>query len=112
VRSCAAFGVQGLLVDHTSASPYLRRAVRGSMGTVFRLPVVEGLDLVEAMGVLAAAWRALPCSPSHAAGAGSARPACWAIFALFSAAKVTVFARLLTACDEALSIPMAPGVDR
>src|SRR5262249_42240974 len=26
VRNCAAFGVQGLFVDHTASSPYLRRA--------------------------------------------------------------------------------------
>ncbi len=47
VRSCAAFGVQSLLVDGKSASPYLRRAVRTSMGSIFKLPLyeVEHLDL-------------------------------------------------------------------
>ncbi len=41
VRNCAAFGVQGILVGPTSASPYLRRAVRNSMGTVFQVPVIH-----------------------------------------------------------------------
>jgi len=41
VRNCAAFGVQGILVAENSASPYLRRAVRNSMGTVFRIPVIH-----------------------------------------------------------------------
>ena len=41
VRNCVAFGVQALIVGETSSSPYLRRAVRNSMGTVFQLPVVE-----------------------------------------------------------------------
>lgn len=41
VRNCAAFGVQGILVGKTSASPYLRRAVRNSMGGVFKVPVVH-----------------------------------------------------------------------
>jgi tRNA G18 (ribose-2'-O)-methylase SpoU len=41
VRNCAAFNVQALLVGETSGSPFLRRAVRSSMGTVFRLPIVE-----------------------------------------------------------------------
>ncbi len=47
VRSCAAFGVKSLLVDGKSASPYLRRAVRTSMGAIFKLPLfeVENLDL-------------------------------------------------------------------
>lgn len=41
VRNCVAFGVQALLVGETSSSPYLRRAVRNSMGAIFQLPVVE-----------------------------------------------------------------------
>src|SRR5205814_194278 len=41
VRNSAAFGVQALLVGETSSSPFLRRAVRSSMGTIFQLPVVE-----------------------------------------------------------------------
>lgn len=41
VRNCAAFGVQALIVGETSSSPFLRRAVRNSMGAIFKLPVVE-----------------------------------------------------------------------
>jgi tRNA G18 (ribose-2'-O)-methylase SpoU len=41
VRNCVAFGVQALIVGETSSSPFLRRAVRNSMGTIFQLPVVE-----------------------------------------------------------------------
>ena len=41
VRNCAAFGTQALIVGETSSSPFLRRAVRNSMGTIFQLPVVE-----------------------------------------------------------------------
>ena len=41
VRNCAAFGVHGLIVGETSSSPYLRRAVRNSMGTIFDLPIFE-----------------------------------------------------------------------
>src|SRR5205807_6476516 len=47
-----AFGVQALFVDHTSSSPFLRRAVRSSMGAIFRLPVVEGVDLGQALRAL------------------------------------------------------------
>src|SRR5262249_30262725 len=49
VRNCAAFGVQALVVGETSSSPYLRRAVRGSMGTIFKLPVFEVLNLAQAL---------------------------------------------------------------
>ncbi|HVU28630.1 MAG TPA: RNA methyltransferase [Verrucomicrobiae bacterium] len=41
VRNCVAFGAQALIVGETSSSPYLRRAVRNSMGAIFQLPVVE-----------------------------------------------------------------------
>src|SRR5207248_2349206 len=40
VRNCVAFGVHALIVGETSSSPFLRRAVRNSMGTIFQLPVV------------------------------------------------------------------------
>jgi tRNA G18 (ribose-2'-O)-methylase SpoU len=41
VRNCTAFGVHALITSETSSSPFLRRAVRSSMGTVFQLPVIE-----------------------------------------------------------------------
>ncbi|TLY28322.1 MAG: hypothetical protein E6K56_10090, partial [Ignavibacteria bacterium] len=36
-RNCAAFGVDAVISGETSSSPYLRRAVRNSMGAVFHL---------------------------------------------------------------------------
>ena len=41
VRNCVAFGAHALIVGEKSSSPFLRRAVRNSMGTIFQLPVVE-----------------------------------------------------------------------
>ena len=41
VRNSVAFGADAILADRTSASPYLRRAVRNSMGSVFRVPVLH-----------------------------------------------------------------------
>src|SRR6266496_6163591 len=49
VRNCAAFGVHALIVGETSSSPFLRRAVRSSMGTVFQLPVVESTNLIQTL---------------------------------------------------------------
>src|ERR1044071_4860286 len=45
VRNCAAFNVHGLITGETCASPFLRRAVRSSMGTIFQLPVLESVQL-------------------------------------------------------------------
>ena len=41
VRNCVAFGVHALIAGETSSSPFLRRAVRNSMGTILQLPVIE-----------------------------------------------------------------------
>ena len=45
VRSCAAFGATGLIVGETCCSPWLRRSVRSSMGTIFKLPIIETVEL-------------------------------------------------------------------
>ncbi len=52
VRSSAAFGVQAILVGETSCSPYLRRAVRSSMGAVFQMPVIHVPYLANVLGRL------------------------------------------------------------
>ena len=52
VRNCAAFSVHCIIVGETSSSPYLRRAVRNSMGAVFHLPVVHTKNLAEALAFL------------------------------------------------------------
>src|SRR5262245_48536171 len=49
VRNCAAFEVQALFVGETSSSPFLRRAVRNSMGTIFQLPVLESRSLCDTL---------------------------------------------------------------
>ena len=41
MRNCAAFGVTALITGETCCSPFLRRTVRNSMGTIFKLPVLE-----------------------------------------------------------------------
>jgi tRNA G18 (ribose-2'-O)-methylase SpoU len=46
LRNCAAFGVHALIAGETSADPWLRRAVRKSMGNVFKVPVIYTDSLV------------------------------------------------------------------
>jgi tRNA G18 (ribose-2'-O)-methylase SpoU len=47
LRNCAAFGVHALIAGETSADPWLRRAVRKSMGNVFKVPVIYSDSLVD-----------------------------------------------------------------
>lgn len=49
VRNCAGLGVDAVIAGETSSSPYLRRAVRNSMGTAFSLPVIHSINLRETL---------------------------------------------------------------
>ena len=57
LRTCAAFGVEGVLVGPTTASPWLRRAVRVSMAAGLQVPLHFAPDLVAAVRPLNA-WAA------------------------------------------------------
>jgi tRNA G18 (ribose-2'-O)-methylase SpoU len=112
VRNCAALGVQALIVGETSGSPFLTRAIRTSMGTIFRLPAVEVLDLVEALTTLRA--RGVRCIAAHPhtdrrrlAQADFTRDCC----VVFGSEGHGISDPVLAACDEAIAIPMASGVD-
>lgn len=53
IRNAAAFRVDLVLVGETSASPFLRRAVRSSMGSVFFMKIVETDRLSDALRLAA-----------------------------------------------------------
>jgi tRNA G18 (ribose-2'-O)-methylase SpoU len=130
VRNCVAFGVQGLIVGETSSSPYLRRAVRNSMGTIFELPIFEietvrnadpSLRLDDPARQLTLAQtlrdlrkRGVRCIAAHPHTDKK----------ILSQADFTgdccivlgnegdgISAEVLEACDEAVAIPMPPTVD-
>jgi tRNA G18 (ribose-2'-O)-methylase SpoU len=112
VRSCAAFGAQGVLVDRSSCSPFLRRAIRSSMGTVFRMPVIEKLTLVDTMNTLRQAGirciAAHPHAEQQILGEADLSTDCCLVF---GSEGYGISPELLSACDEVVAIPMAPDVD-
>ncbi len=112
VRNCVAFGVQALLVGETSSSPFLRRAVRNSMGTIFQLPVVEPANLAKALRELR--QHGIRCVAAHPhadrktlAEADLANDSC----VVFGSEGYGISAAVLEGCDEAIAIPMPPTVD-
>src|ERR1041385_1948556 len=112
VRNCAAFGVQALIVGETSSSPFLRRAVRNSMGTIFQMPVIEPHRLVDTLRNLRD--RGVRCIAAHPhvegrtlAQADFTRDCC----ILFGSEGYGISPEALGACDEAAAIPMPPNVD-
>lgn len=126
VRNCVAFGVQALIVGETSSSPFLRRAVRNSMGTIFQLPVVDlGISratdrrarqisptLVQTLHELRR--RGVHCVAAHP-GANHktlsqtdfTKDCC----IILGNEGQGISASVLEACDEAVAIPMPPAVD-
>jgi tRNA G18 (ribose-2'-O)-methylase SpoU len=52
VRNCAGFGVDGIIAGKTSASPYLRRAVRNSMGGIFKMTCVHVEELAQSLATV------------------------------------------------------------
>jgi len=112
VRNCAAFGVQALIVGETSSSPFLRRAVRNSMGTIFQLPVVTSNGLVDSLQTLRR--HGIRCLAAHPhtekkllAQADFTSDCC----VVFGSEGNGLSPNVLAACDEAVAIPMATGVD-
>lgn len=112
VRNCVAFQVDALLVGETCCSPFLRRAVRSSMGTVFQLPIIETNALAETLrnlkrlGVrcLAAHTHARQCAIT---GADFRSDCC----IVFGSEGHGIAPAVLDACHEAVAIPMPPEVD-
>lgn len=51
-RSAEAFGAQAMLVASGGASPWNDKALRGSMGSMLRMPVASGLDAHEIVRLL------------------------------------------------------------
>jgi tRNA G18 (ribose-2'-O)-methylase SpoU len=112
MRNCLAFGVQALLIGETSSSAYLRRAVRNSMGAVFKLPVLESADLVQTLRDLRA--QGVRCIAAHPhtekvfiAQADLTGDCC----IVFGSEGDGISPAVLAACDSAAAIPMWNGVD-
>ncbi len=112
VRNCAGFGVQALVVGKTCCSPYLRRSVRNSMGTVFQLPVVETNELVQTLHWLRG--RGIKCVAAHPHAEGKTLTQarldgdCCVVL---GSEGYGLSPAVLAACDEAAAIPMPPNID-
>ncbi|HEX5218464.1 MAG TPA: RNA methyltransferase [Verrucomicrobiae bacterium] len=112
VRNCVAFGAHALVVGETSASPFLRRAVRNSMGTIFQLPIVESSGLLSSLTEMRALG--IRCIAAHPhtdqktlSSTDFTRDCC----IVFGSEGHGISPPVLAACDEAVAIPMATDVD-
>jgi len=112
VRNCVGLNVQALIVGETCASPFIRRSVRSSMGTIFQLPVAavqhlaQSLRELRRLGVHCVAAHP-PADPLTLARADFRRDCCL----VFGSEGAGIRPEVLDACDVAVAIPMAQSVD-
>ena len=107
VRSCAAFGAHFVIVGETCGSPYQRRAVSGSMGTIFEQPVVQVESLTETLGALRdRGVRCLAAHPREGASKLSRVDLRGDCCLVFGAEGPGLTEAVLAACDEMVEIPM------
>ena len=111
-RNCAACGAQALIVGETCASPWLRRAVRTSMGTILKLPAVEPPNLAHTLRELRAAGVRCVAAHPHTEQRTLARANLTGDCCLvFGSEGHGLSPAVLAECDEAVAVPMANGVD-
>ena len=107
VRNCAAFGIHFLIVGESCGSPYQRRAVAGSMGTIFAQPLVQVPNLVATLNALRA--QGVRCLAAHPRPDAQKLPAtdlrgdCCLVF---GAEGPGLTEQALAACDGMVEIPM------
>ncbi len=107
VRSCAAFGAHFLIVGETCGSPFQRRAVAGSMGTIFEQPVARVDNLEKTL--MALRTRGVHCLAAHPRpgakklSAVDLRRDCCLVFGSEGPGLTPA---VLAACDDSVEIPM------
>jgi len=129
VRNCAAFRTQALIVGETSSSPFLRRAVRNSMGAILQLPVIElarpgprrqftdkphvhQRTLADCLQALRAGGiRCIAAHPHTDRRTLSQADFTGDCCLVFGSEGHGISPAVLAACDEAVAIPMPPEVD-
>ena len=112
IRSAAALNIDAILLTPTCCDPLNRRAVRVSMGTLFQVPWARlpenGLALLHAFGFRTAAMALVDDSLSMD---DPKLKACDRLALVLGTEGDGLSKETIAACDFAVRIPMARGVD-
>jgi tRNA G18 (ribose-2'-O)-methylase SpoU len=112
VRNCVAFGASAIMTGETCCSPYMRRAVRGSMGTIFKLPVIESASLTDDLHrARSSGLRIIAAHPHTDRKILSEVDFTHDCVVVMGSEGLGLSRAVLDACDEAVAIPMENGVD-
>lgn len=111
IRVAEAGGVTGILVAGASAHPFSWKALRGSMGSGLRMPIAAGqiLDAI-VRRARAAGVRTVAAVPR---GGRAPEATDWSgsVALLLGGEGHGLQANVLTACDDLVTVPMAPPVE-
>jgi tRNA G18 (ribose-2'-O)-methylase SpoU len=107
MRSCAAFGVDGVILGPGTASPWLRRAVRVSLGAQFVVPVHTSLDLASTLAPMNAYAAHIHGEKVDYRSADYRAPVCLVL----GSEPLGVTDPVLKACKGVIYIPMATEWD-
>ena len=111
IRSAAAAGATGVLLDATSANPYTWKALRASMGTALRLPVRRDADAAGHLAHLRASGLRLIATTPHGGRSLYATDLRGPVCLLLGAEGAGLPPALLDTADDRVHIPMARGVE-
>lgn len=112
VRSAAALGMDGVLLDPTSCDPLYRRVVRVSMGAVFALPHARLDPLPDGLGVVReAGFRLIALSGDPGATPIDSLRMSERMALVLGAEGPGLSPDTLGVVDESVRIPMRAGID-
>ncbi len=113
IRIAAGFGVDGVLLGPNCCDPFSRRVLRVSMGTAFRIPLIESRNLPRDLERLRTEWKFdIAATVLHPAAIPlNQAPPLERLALLFGNEDTGLEDHWLAVANHLLTIPMAPGTD-
>jgi tRNA G18 (ribose-2'-O)-methylase SpoU len=113
IRISAAFGADALVLGERCCDPFWRQSIRVSMGTIFRLPLVQSQDLAGDLARLRGEWGvqliASVLDDDAEPLAAVVRPQRLGL--LLGNEAQGLAERWIRLCDRSVTIPMQLGTD-
>ncbi len=111
-RNCAGLGADLLITGPRCCSPYIRGAVNASMGTIFDLPHHQSGNLLQTLESLKVAGvRLIAAHPREGSRPLDKSLLRGDVCVVFGSEGPGLSDEVAGFCDEAVEIPMMPGVD-
>ena len=111
VRTAEAGGMSGMFVTGASANPFSWKAIRGSMGSTLRLPIVTGMPTASVLTCLRSGGiRSIAAVPR---GGEDPDAIDWRgkVALIVGGEGAGLSVEVASHCDDLVSIPMAPRVE-